>query len=124
METINNELAEPTAKKKITTAGKYLLVASGALFVGVFGVTLPFISPALRKYCLPYVPATSRQVENVTQLLRARIATKQNSARVNTNRALHKDKIRVIDLGSGDGRLVSTTIIMSIAFKSLYVKYL
>lgn len=50
------------------------------------------MTPALRKYCLPYVPATSVQVENVLNLLR----------RANRGGAL-------LDIGSGDGRIVIGT---------------
>ncbi|XP_060899796.1 ATP synthase subunit C lysine N-methyltransferase [Labrus mixtus] len=67
----------------------------GLLFTGVLGGSLfalyagaaPFITPALRKICLPFVPATSAQVDNVLRVLRARSGT-------------------LVDLGSGDGRIV------------------
>ncbi|XP_031215899.1 ATP synthase subunit C lysine N-methyltransferase isoform X2 [Mastomys coucha] len=61
-------------------------VVGGAL-VTVYAVAMPFIAPALRKVCLPFVPATSRQVENVVKMLRHR-------------------KGPLVDLGSGDGRIV------------------
>lgn len=68
----------------------------GLLAVGAFAATgigllvgcAPFILPALRKVCLPYVPATDNQVRNVMKCLKKR-------------------KGSVIDLGSGDGRIVS-----------------
>ncbi|XP_053186623.1 ATP synthase subunit C lysine N-methyltransferase-like [Scomber japonicus] len=47
--------------------------------------TAPFVAPALRKVCLPFVPATTEQVQNVFQ--RARTGN-------------------VVDIGSGDGRIV------------------
>ena len=69
------------------------LVAAG-LFglsaVGVSAVAVPFLSPALRRVCLPYVPATSSQIANVLQALSH----------------CHPKK-RILDLGSGDGRVVS-----------------
>lgn len=71
----------------------YGLVAVGtfaASGVGLLVACAPFILPALRKVCLPYVPATDRQVNNVMKLLKNK-------------------KGRVIDLGSGDGRIVSNT---------------
>jgi len=52
----------------------------------------PFISPALRKVCLPYVPATPAQVSNVLTGL--------------SNRPLPS---RLLDIGSGDGRIVMAT---------------
>lgn len=51
-------------------------------------ICMPFVSPALRRVCLPYVPATTSQVENIFRGLAGR-------------------KGNLIDLGSGDGRIVS-----------------
>ncbi|XP_072759717.1 ATP synthase subunit C lysine N-methyltransferase isoform X2 [Anoplolepis gracilipes] len=50
-------------------------------------VCFPFISPAFRKICLPYVPATHQQVKNIIRALNGRSGS-------------------LIDLGSGDGRIV------------------
>ncbi|CAG0884756.1 unnamed protein product [Darwinula stevensoni] len=52
-------------------------------------VAWPFVSPAFRRLCLPFVPATNSQVRNV--LLALQHYPKNSS---------------VVDLGSGDGRLV------------------
>ena len=82
------ENSKTKARPKLTTTGKVLLGITGATFAAVCAVTTPFILPALRKICLPYVPATTTQVENVLKLLKGRSGT-------------------VIDLGSGDGRIVS-----------------
>jgi len=54
-------------------------------------VCIPFINPAFRKICLPYVPATHQQIINVMQALKGRTGS-------------------LIDLGSGDGRIVSMII--------------
>lgn len=67
------------------------LVATGLLggtLVALYAVAAPFVTPALRKICLPFVPATAAQVENVLRALRARSGT-------------------LADIGSGDGRIVS-----------------
>ena len=53
----------------------------------VFAITTPFLSPALRKICLPFVPATETQIKNIFE-------------------ALGSQKGKLIDLGSGDGRIV------------------
>lgn len=75
---------------------------SGSLIIpGIFGstgffimaVAVPFTFPGFRKFCLPYVPATDAQVRNVIRCLKNR-------------------KGNMIDLGSGDGRLVSIRIFM------------
>lgn len=63
-------------------------IITGAGF-GLFAVTIPFVIPALRKYCLPYVPATPVQIRTVVRQLKGRTG-------------------KVVDLGSGDGRVVRT----------------
>ena len=85
-------------ERKISFTGKVLLGVTGGVLAGICAVSTPFVSPALRKVCLPYVPATNRQVQNVMQLL--------------------KDKPgHVVDLGSGDGRIVSHELFYSIIQK-------
>ena len=59
----------------------------GGVAIGTMALSLPFILPALRRYCIPYVPATKEQVRTITSLLCGRRGP-------------------VIDLGSGDGRVV------------------
>ncbi|XP_067385437.1 ATP synthase subunit C lysine N-methyltransferase [Channa argus] len=59
----------------------------GGSLVALYAVTAPFVAPALRKVCLPFVPATTAQVKNVLKVLRARSGT-------------------LVDIGSGDGRIV------------------
>ena len=60
-------------------------IISGA-GVGIFALTIPFVVPAFRRHCLPYVPATPVQIQRVLGYLRPG---------------------RMVDLGSGDGRVVS-----------------
>ncbi|XP_032076104.1 ATP synthase subunit C lysine N-methyltransferase isoform X2 [Thamnophis elegans] len=60
----------------------------GGTLVALYSVAIPFIAPALRKHCLPFVPATSKQIENVLITLKGR-------------------KGMLVDIGSGDGRIVS-----------------
>ena len=63
------------------------------LFIGYFGlglalISIPFVTPALRRYCLPFVPSRTVQLNNIYSVL---------------------DKCKkgkLIDLGSGDGRIV------------------
>lgn len=63
----------------------------GGSLVALYAVAAPFVAPALRKVCLPFVPATAAQVENVLRVLRARSGT-------------------LVDIGSGDGRIVSVAV--------------
>lgn len=71
----------------LTKAGKVILGITGASAVAFFAVSTPFLLPALRKVCLPYVPATHQQVKNIFTALKGQTG-------------------KLIDLGSGDGRLV------------------
>ncbi|XP_052598970.1 ATP synthase subunit C lysine N-methyltransferase isoform X1 [Peromyscus californicus insignis] len=61
-------------------------LVGGALVI-VYAVATPFVTPALRKVCLPFVPATSKQIENVVKMLQHRRGS-------------------LVDIGSGDGRIV------------------
>ncbi|KAF3828774.1 hypothetical protein GH733_004680 [Mirounga leonina] len=44
----------------------------GGTLVAVYAVATPFLTPALRKICLPFVPATTKQIENVVKMLHCR----------------------------------------------------
>ncbi|XP_624435.2 protein N-lysine methyltransferase FAM173B [Apis mellifera] len=70
--------------------GLYLIGITGGIATAISIVCFPFISPALRKICLPFVPATSQQIQNVLKALEGRSGS-------------------LIDLGSGDGRIVFAT---------------
>ncbi|XP_073411813.1 ATP synthase subunit C lysine N-methyltransferase isoform X1 [Dendrobates tinctorius] len=66
------------------------LVATGVVggtLLALYAVATPFVSPALRKICLPFVPATEIQMENIFKMLMFRSGT-------------------FVDIGSGDGRIV------------------
>lgn len=74
---------------KLSPVGKVLIYTTGGLALGVSIVCIPFVSPALRKVCLPYVPATTDQLAGVTKALAGRSG-------------------KLLDVGSGDGRIVFT----------------
>ncbi|CAH1774972.1 unnamed protein product [Owenia fusiformis] len=80
-------MSEENKGGKLTKTGVVLLGISGGIFGVIYAVTTPFVLPAFRRICLPYVPATTTQVNNVMKLLMGRTG-------------------KVVDLGSGDGRLV------------------
>lgn len=69
----------------------FICALLGGIATAISVVCFPFISPAFRKICLPYVPATHQQIKNVIQALNGRSGS-------------------LIDLGSGDGRIVSMMI--------------
>ncbi|KPP64160.1 hypothetical protein Z043_117529 [Scleropages formosus] len=59
----------------------------GGSLVALYAVAVPFVTPALRRVCLPFVPATPAQVRNVL-------------------RAVRPSSGMLVDIGSGDGRIV------------------
>ena len=87
--------------KKSCKFGKVVLGITGATALGIVLVTAPFITPALRKICLPYVPATERQVTNIIKM--AKTSKRKGST--------------MVDLGSGDGRVASFTL--CVVFRSV-----
>lgn len=82
-------MSRDTEGNKWRTGLKGLGWVIGGAGLGIVIGTIPFVTPALRKYCLPYVPATPAQVSRLVNILR------ESSAQ------------HVIDVGSGDGRVVS-----------------
>lgn len=76
----------PGRKSKIAIYG---LTITGTVAIGVSVIAASFISPALKRICLPFVPATEKQIKNVLKLC---------------HRCENKRKL--VDLGSGDGRVV------------------
>ena len=101
---------EKKPRKSSRLAGKLLLGLTGAAAVGLVLVTTPFVTPALRKICLPYVPATERQIANILHMAQA-----------------HKGQgSKLVDLGSGDGRVVciTTALLSSVATRIVLVSWL
>lgn len=106
VEILNLESTGPKPKLQISSAGKILVGLTGKIFqvflwfycikvspilggvaLGLTVICAPFVSPALRKFCLPYIPATNEQLVNILAALKGRKGT-------------------LLDLGSGDGRIV------------------
>ncbi|MFH4977133.1 hypothetical protein AB6A40_003842 [Gnathostoma spinigerum] len=71
-------------------SGTFVTGALGAGAVVLTAVTVPFVLPAFRRVCIPFVPATTQQIKNVLMAL----------SKCNNLKSL-------VDLGSGDGRVVS-----------------
>ncbi|NXV72510.1 F173B methyltransferase, partial [Atlantisia rogersi] len=67
--------------------GLVVTAGVGGTLVALYAVATPFVTPALRKVCLPFVPATSTQIQNVLKMLENRSGS-------------------LVDIGSGDGRVV------------------
>lgn len=83
-------LLDSPVRPKLTKAGKVILGITGATFGAMVAIATPFALPAVRRFCLPYVPATDLQVDHVLRALVGRKGT-------------------LLDLGSGDGRIVMAT---------------
>ena len=83
-----------SVEKKDSSRGFGLTLAAVFGFTGLatIAIAFPFIKPGFRRICLPYVPASDVQVSNVLK-------------------ALQGSEGKVIDLGSGDGRLVSSSLL-------------
>lgn len=79
---INDNTSQSSFKK-----GYILVGLTGGVGLALSVICIPFVSPALRKICLPFVPATNEQISNIMLALKGRSGS-------------------LIDLGSGDGRLV------------------
>ncbi|KAL1501233.1 hypothetical protein ABEB36_006597 [Hypothenemus hampei] len=84
------ETSSLISERKVSITGKILIGITGTAALGLTIICAPFVSPALRKYCLPYIPATNEQVGNILVALKGRTGT-------------------LLDLGSGDGRIVLET---------------
>lgn len=84
---------------KTSIAGKILIGTSAAAAVGISVICFPFISPAFRKFTLPYIPATNNQLKNILSVLPKNTA--QN---------------KLLDIGSGDGRIVIEAAKVSYSF--------
>ncbi|KAJ8981872.1 hypothetical protein NQ317_008219 [Molorchus minor] len=82
-----NSASSRKAPFHLTTSGKFLVGITGGAALGLTVICAPFVTPALRRYCLPYVPATNEQIANILTALKGR-------------------KGSLLDLGSGDGRIV------------------
>uniref|UniRef100_A0A0B7BBX5 Methyltransferase domain-containing protein n=1 Tax=Arion vulgaris TaxID=1028688 RepID=A0A0B7BBX5_9EUPU len=87
-----NEIAEAgknSKPPKLSGKGIILLGISGAVFAGVTAILAPFVIPGMRRFALPYIPASPAQINNVMQALAGRSGS-------------------LIDIGSGDGRITMT----------------
>jgi len=82
--------ASDSPPKPRSWGGLAAFAAVSAITGGLVAVSVPFILPAFRKVCLPYVPATTTQVKHVAQAL---------------GRASGRRAQNVAEIGSGDGRI-------------------
>lgn len=102
------ESRKPVSKLGLATVGIF-----GGLATGLVALTFPFILPAFRKVVLPYIPATPLQIENVLKAVQHQRPFSAPIKPIPTS-------CRVIDLGSGDGRIVN----MALLFIDMLINYL
>ncbi|XP_017057163.1 ATP synthase subunit C lysine N-methyltransferase [Drosophila ficusphila] len=91
MEILNADVSKTVSKSPkngMSTGGKILIAATGGVGIGLSIVCASFVAPAFRRICLPYVPATTEQIQNVLSFLPKNAGGK------------------LLDIGSGDGRIV------------------
>lgn len=86
---LNKEFAKNPGGKPIRRKGLIVAAVVGGSAIALSAICLPFVTPALRKVCLPYVPATTTQLENIQTALKS-----------------FSSGSKLIDIGSGDGRIV------------------
>ncbi|KAM6374779.1 ATP synthase subunit C lysine N-methyltransferase isoform 2-T12 [Alca torda] len=79
------EVCEAGSQRRVW--GLMVTAGVGGTLVALYAVVTPFVTPALRRVCLPFVPATSTQIQNVLKMLENRSGS-------------------LVDIGSGDGRIV------------------
>lgn len=94
--------SKPQNSEGSSKFGFYSALAIGAAAIGCSILAIPFVTPAMRKHALPYVPATTKQVKNVFKAIE--IFSKQNN--LNYANPSNTNLVKLVDLGSGDGRIV------------------
>ncbi|KAG7190033.1 hypothetical protein KM043_006183 [Ampulex compressa] len=87
MSSSSTEVSDIKTSRVSPRVGLYFVAITGGLATAISLVCIPFVSPAFRKICLPYVPATTQQIQNVLKALEGRTGS-------------------LVDIGSGDGRIV------------------
>jgi len=100
---------------KMSTFAKWAFGLVGGCAVGITVAAFPFISPAFRRHCLPFIPATEKQVKqsgfkkiNMSkyEIFRPfKVESVITALRWCSNDSNNKLR-KIVDLGSGDGRIV------------------
>jgi SAM-dependent methyltransferase len=82
--------------------GLYATLGLGCVAIGFSIATIPFLTPALRKHTLPYIPATPKQIKNVFKSIKLY----SNNKNLTNTLPTKANSPKLVDLGSGDGRIV------------------
>jgi len=116
-EAVQATLDEPK-KKKISILGfqitatekgaKKALIGAGTLLLVVNGLGLPFILPKLKPFLgAPYVPMKRNVVDVLFDRVLPTWALSRASSQATGSSSLPLSGLRLVDFGSGDGRLVA-----------------
>ena len=89
-------------KTKSSKFGLYSAFGVAAIAIGGSIMAIPFLTPAMRYHGLPYIPATDKQLSNVFKAIR----NYRNSQSLTSLKPSKTNAVKLIDLGSGDGRIV------------------
>eukprot|EP00729_Bicosta_minor_P010324 gene10324-25505_t len=100
---LNSSPPPPSPADNTLKPGLAVAIMSGT-FVGMSALFWPFIAPVIRRHVLPFIPATDMQVKNVVRGLEAARGSAKASAAGASNSTAAVTSM--VDLGSGDGRLV------------------
>uniref|UniRef100_A0A915DKX6 Xenotropic and polytropic retrovirus receptor 1 n=1 Tax=Ditylenchus dipsaci TaxID=166011 RepID=A0A915DKX6_9BILA len=90
--------------------GSTIAVSISAGAMGITALAIPFITPAFRRVCIPYVPASDAQMNNVVKLIQS---LSKQTAQIEP----------IIDLGSGDGRIVTLSSALTPEWRKQYIRY-
>lgn len=91
-----------TQQQSNSKFGLYTTLGIGALAIGGTIAAIPFLTPAMRKHALPFIPATPKQISNVFKSIR--LYSAQNN--LTHTQVTKNNLVKLVDLGSGDGRIV------------------
>ncbi len=86
-----SSLQTENRSKRIALIG---VTVFGSASFALLSICLPFIVPAFRRIVLPFIPATDSQINNILKIVK------------NSKQSTVGKPLTLIDLGSGDGRIV------------------
>lgn len=89
----------PAEKSKF---GFYSALGIAAVAIGGTIAAVPFLTPAMRRHALPYIPATDKQIKNVFKAIK----TYREANQLTKLKPSREQVVKLVDLGSGDGRIV------------------
>jgi hypothetical protein len=90
----SNDLSSLQTNKRSKRIALIGVTVFGSASFALLSICLPFIIPAFRRIVLPFIPATDSQINNILKIVK------------NSKQSTVGKPLTLIDLGSGDGRIV------------------